>query len=364
MMPLLEAAAEEMAAHPGPGLVAVLTEIAWTMSSYDQTDESRPSLERAEEAADDAGVPRPHRLLEIRGSMEIALGDHAAGVRHMREAAERSLADGEAQTAALILNDIGSVEQGYGTMVDALAACDEAIAIVTERGIDPTIGQSVRMRVLFHIGRWDEVVEQTPALIDIAMERANVWIADGLRMSLARVLLDRGWLDRIDTEAFEPANFSVRSDAMLWTIHLRTRGARNELVDLDPIQALIVADEMYPTPPLLDALLRLGDIGTAERYRQAFTAPPYWLAWVDGLLHEARGKTAEAEVELRIALDAAGAIGSKSIQADLLFHLGRCSIALGEREMALERLQRSRELWTSMGANVRVAEVDEVLASL
>jgi tetratricopeptide (TPR) repeat protein len=352
-----------MAPHPGRGLVAVLTEDVWQEASYGRPEEYRPHLERAEQAADDADIAPPHRLLEIRGGMEITTGDVETGLRHIREAAERALADGEATVAASILNDLGSVSHRYATMEAAIAACDEAIAITQERGLDPMIGPGPRTSALMHLGRWDEVVAETPRLIQIASERGNLFMAEGLWIPLARVLLDRGEPELIEEELFEPERFSMRSDARSWAIHVRLHVPRGD-IDLEPMRALIEADEMIPMPMLMETLIEIDAIDLAEAFRRSFIGRPMEEPWVDGLLSEGRGEWHEAQQAFETTLEYFRRVGSVFIEADLQARIGRCALELGDLATARERLTRSRELWVGMRANARIADVDALLARL
>ena len=359
---LMVSAAEELAAHPGRGLVDILRDIAWDMTMYGSTEEGRSAIERTERAADDAGLPHPPRLAELRAMQEVRAGDVATGMSRWRRSAEQALAEGDAATAASIFHDLC----GRGRWFDvpaAVAAGERAIAIVSERGLDPTIGRGVRAFALLELGRWDEVVEETTRQMQVAMELGNRWAADGFRMIAALVSLDRGRPDEIDPEAFEPANIAQRGDGHVWAIYVRLRTMRNLAVDLEPLRPVLEADELFPTATLVDALIERGEIEMAERC--VHPGPhPYLVEWTRGLVLEARGNVGEAEVELQQALDQRVAAGSIFDEAELLLHLGQCSIALGDPDTALERLRRSRELWTSMGAMARIAESDRLLASL
>jgi Tfp pilus assembly protein PilF len=77
----------------------------------------------------------------------------------------------------------------------------------------------------------------------------------------------------------------------------------------------------------------------------------------------ARGEWAEADTALSTALEDHRRIGSVTREAQTLTFLGRCAIGLGDGELARERLTQARELWESMGADTRMAEVDDILGA-
>lgn len=359
---VLAAAREEFASHSGPGLVAVLTQIAWDAAAYRPVATVIEDVEAAERAADDAGLPQPPRLVEIRASSDIEDGDVERGYARWRQAADRALADGDASTAAFILNDMGSNLQGWAAD-RAMEACDAAVAIVEERGLDPTIGRGVRTTVLMILGRWDEVVAETPTWIEIAEEQGNTLSAQGFWTPLARVLLDRGRPDLIDTERFEPPRFATHFDPRPWSVHLRLHALRGD-IELGPVRDLIASDELVGSASLMSALIDVGAVDIAERYLQAFdeSVDPIAPGWAEGLLHAGRGDWAEADVALSTTVDLHRRAGSVYFEAEGLTWLGRCAIGLRDDDLARERLMNARELWVLMGADARIAEVDALSA--
>jgi hypothetical protein len=299
----------------------------------------------------------------LRASLEIIDGEVDLGYRHWREAAERALADGDAATAASILNDMGSNQTAFGTLAGAIAACDEAVAIIEERGLDQMFVRSVRTATLMSLGRWDEVVAETPGWIQVADDMGNVLRASGLWVTLAQVLFDRGRPDLIDQDRFEPADFPRRSDPRPWAIHLRLQALRGD-VDLDVVSESIEARQLWRSPSLMAVLIELGAVGLAERYRELFNGSITAETWAEGLLRIGRGEWPQADAALGATLDGQRAVGSKYSEADLLTWLGRSAIGLGVQELARERLTGARELWVSMGAAARIAEVDDLLDAI
>ena len=80
---------------------------------------------------------------------------------------------------------------------------------------------------------------------------------------------------------------------------------------------------------------------------------------------------AEHDGELAVACegfrDAAERFGSLAMLPDrgrALTGLGRCLLALSETEEGVTRLKEARELWVSMKATPRIAEIDELLATV
>ena len=51
-------------------------------------------------------------------------------------------------------------------------------------------------------------------------------------------------------------------------------------------------------------------------------------------------------------------------QAHALHGLGRCLLALGETQEGVARLREARALWEGMKAVPRIAEIDDLLASI
>jgi Flp pilus assembly protein TadD len=127
--------------------------------------------------------------------------------------------------------------------------------------------------------------------------------------------------------------------------------------------------ELIALPILVEALIRVGEADLAARMCGSSlelgpVARGVVEPWNEGLLAEARGDVERATTLLSGALEKAKARGSKPDQARLLLHLGRCRLAIGDREAARRDLQESRQLWVGMEAGARLEDVDAAQADL
>ncbi len=368
---LLDAAEKEMGSRAGVGLVNLLLERAFRQWAAGSVDAALASLDRVDALLASAGRDPHSRSLAIRGEALLSKGEVTEGAELVLRAADQASADGDSELAANILNDLGSTTMWHGTYARSLEILDRAVEIGAERGLNRLIGQSPRMRALYHTGRWDEVLREAPPLIEWATAVGNEWFGEGIRGSLTRVLLDRGgtYLDQIDRAAFDPSAFSYRGDYTSWAIAIELQRVSGE-VDLGPLAAEW-SDGYFRilSPVLVEVLLRAGAIELAERMVAAadLSDVPFRRvteAQNDGLIAVARGDGDAGERLLSIALEDAREHGSRVMQAMLNYQLGRCAILRGEPDLARQRLAESRELWTSMGADARIEEVDAALASI
>ncbi len=100
--------------------------------------------------------------------------------------------------------------------------------------------------------------------------------------------------------------------------------------------------------------------------RPAGQGPRAQASWLRAraILSETRGEFEEA----RDGYSQAGAllhgIGLQLLLAKALQGLGRCLLALGEIDEGAARLQEARALWEDMKAAPRIAEIDELLATI
>jgi class 3 adenylate cyclase/tetratricopeptide (TPR) repeat protein len=368
---MLTAAEEEMSAHPGPGYARLLVERAFREWDRARLDEALVLLDRADALVEAAGLPPDSRSLSVRGQVEIEEGNVQHGAQLVRDAADRALARGDAGMAITILNDLGATTMWHGTYDEALMILDRVVTMARERGFGDLVGQSPRMRAMYHLGLWDAILSEAPALIESAMTHGDVWIAEGMRISLTRVLLDRGGahLDLIDEAAFEPSSFMTQGDSVLWAVALDVQLVRDR-VNVGPLRDRVdTGGEVIAQPVLVDALIRVGESDLAERVRRS--SPDLGVLiddivdpWNEGLLAEASGDVERATSLLTRVLESARGRGSKPDHARLLLHLGRCRLAMGDRETARRNLKESRELWIAMEADARLEEVDAALADL
>jgi tetratricopeptide (TPR) repeat protein len=82
------------------------------------------------------------------------------------------------------------------------------------------------------------------------------------------------------------------------------------------------------------------------------------------VLAEARGEHAAASEDYAAAAEAFGVLELAPVQAHALQGLGRCLLALGDIDKGVTRLREARALWEQMKAARRIAEIDQLLASV
>jgi tetratricopeptide (TPR) repeat protein len=321
--------------------------------------------ERALALAARLDLPPPARAWEGLGMAKLALGDRS-GEADLRRAVARALEDGNASQAVIALHDLGISLIDQVGLEAAFEMYGEVVALEASLGGTGIAGFG-RVIFLSALGRWDEGLDAAQAWYRSALDRGDLWQAAVVGRRRAAMLLERGeGVSLIDQELVPSLTGELQLDR--WLAGLRAwlaleRGSAAGAIPAEPTTGSGVLDLA-----ITQGLLRGGALQAADAYVHggapvgradvaAHTAATAALAEYSGETSAARGGYLEAAVVLRELV-------ARWALAHTLTGLGRCQVALGETDEAVAALTESRELWVGMKATPRIAEIDELLATV
>ena len=362
----LEAAAE--AADDAVRLIAagglddefprVLNELAWIKGEGGdlraQIEGSGEAIRLAERGGD------PVTAMHARGPNAHALGligstDEAETASRL--AIETARATAEPEQIGWHTGVLAEALLNGGRLEDARSELDRLL----DRPNPSDVAYFSRARLSWHLGRWDQALEDCRAIQ--AMHPGSPSIHATWTLSLAAATLagmgrpgEAGAQVRLADRVYGDGDFYVFSAYHRWA-----SGWVSWLAgDLDRADTLIAracerlhAMRAWPVlgqmlPDLIEVRTITGELSAAQRdhdaMEEAFTHSPDPLtgvhrAYARGVLEQARGKTDVAVGSLRAAAVAAGGIGARLIEARAAEHLG-AALSGNERVDALTRAGR------------------------
>jgi tetratricopeptide (TPR) repeat protein len=294
------------------------------------------------------------------------------GEPDVREAVDLAVAAGDTRYA---LNTLSNRAENMVRVDEALAAFDEALAFANRYGLSDAPLQAQRLEFLDLAGRWDEILEATPAMLAEAIAQGNAYNAFMLRMGRVAIEAARGLTttpaDGLTEEAiaigFRPyvpggnvalASF-VRGDR---------EGARRIIGEtLD-----FVNDGEWTTNAavLVQIALALDDLPLAHRVL-AKSYPEtgrsrgrgFLTQLSTALVFEAEGDLDAARPRFQAAADYFTEHDWVESNGDALAGLGRCQVALGEVDAGLVNLRRAREIAVYLKTPQKIDAIDAALSA-
>jgi class 3 adenylate cyclase/tetratricopeptide (TPR) repeat protein len=368
--------------RPGPELCSAYAQMAMDRVMSGHPQEALGWADKALALADElGGLPEERlRALDARGVARGDLGD-LGGMDDLRAALAIGLEVGAGFDTAVVYNNL--IEPLWLTEgpVAALAVCQEAIEFTERRGLGEGTAwiRSATLSALLDLGRWDEALDTTNALIAWERDHGGQYMAEMAQQVKAAVLLWRGEVDAARVLALE---FLPRARAI------------DDLQVLVPALAVAAAVEQAAgghtaARALVEELQRVvGDRGGGRWYLGQHVAELVRVcvalgqrATADALIDQANGGVvrnrcgllaahaalAEADSELdqaALRYDEAAArwadYGHQLERARALLGAGRCLLALGRPEGQL-RLQDARAVLAALNAKPLLAEANAAL---
>jgi class 3 adenylate cyclase/tetratricopeptide (TPR) repeat protein len=363
---------------PGPALAKAYT--LWSGNSM-LAGESARSLEYAEKAIELSErfglVSERARALQFRGASRSELGDPAGALADLEEALGMSLELSLPEASSAYVNLADWLWESEGP-ARALEGYTNAIDFAERRGLLSAatwaLGQTTW--ALFDLGEWDRLLATAAEVI-----RRDGGTSQASALPVPFRLRVLAWRGRLEEAAAEVPDLLERA-----------RHIRDPQILLPALTAAsFVEDEMGNTDAALELL--------AEFEGAAATAPPWWTSFVfealrtlvrAGRLDRAQAladhvrpfgtRSAAVEVSFRAALaegrgeidealrlheEAAARWDSFGFVLELghaLLGAGRCRVAQGARDEAVEPLHRARALLGGLGVGRLVDEADRLLA--
>jgi class 3 adenylate cyclase len=365
---VLEDARAALAAHPGPGLVAVVAEQAMAAMVASRLDRALLLADEAIDLARSLGLPPPHRALHARGWVRYGT-DETAGEADFRAAIDGAIAAGAISSAGGAMQNLAIARGNERGPRAALDALDEAIAFRRSHGLPTAPARLSRADQLELAGEWDAVLAEAEPLRAWALEHGDVWGSWSADLVTAMVRLERG--ERIGPQG----DLVARGRAVGMPSYAAPVAAEAALADGDAAAARsFLADaigsvqpgELDLPAPFVRACLRCGAPDLARRALAIGPIPTRaHLAEseaAEGMLAEAAGEQRAARERYARAAADLGRLGMAPERAYALAGLGRSLLALGEVGEGIARLREARVEWERIGAPPRVAEIDDLLA--
>ena len=366
---VVEAARPILEANPGQGLVDLHIEEAIHASYRDDHAGSVTAAEAALALAASLGLPKPYRALGQRGLARTAEHD-PAGQPDLREAVDLAVAAGDTRFA---LTTLSNRAENMVRVDEALAAFDEALAFANRFGLSDAPLRAQRLEFLDLAGRWDEILEATPAMLAEAVAQGNAYNAFMLRMGQVSIESARGLPTTPEGLTEEAIAIGFRpyipggTVAVAALVNGDTEGARRivgETLDF-------VNDGEWTTNAVVhvQVALALGDLPLAHRVL-AKSYPESGHSRGRGILTglatalvlEAEGEVDAARPRFQAAADYFIEHGWAESSGDALAGLGRCQVALGDVAAGLANLRRAREFAANLKTPEKIQAIDAAIA--
>jgi class 3 adenylate cyclase len=312
----------------------------------------------------------------FRGASRVNMGD-VKGLDDQREALRRSLDLGIAsKTYTTFANLVMGL--GYEAPGAALALADEGLAFARSRGLieGETMIGAVRLEVLFHAGRWQDLLADSETLLESVEAQGDRWGRLTASFPRAWVLSLTGRID--ETESLikdlveDAAQMDLGADfAGSWIRVLRARDRTDEAGRVLEEVITNAERERLPLRETLGDLAReaiaigrhdllerchglcAGDLAIIRNGRQTLTA----------LRAEAAGQDADAATAFAAAADAWSGFGNAFESAHAMFGRGRCLLRSGDPN-GRTSMHEARSVFEALDAAPAVADVDARLAQL
>ena len=355
---------------PGEGLAAALARRCGFLMMSERSEDCLAQCRAAQPVIEQFGDIVANDLFhQCRGISRVALGD-LGGLAELREALDGALERGHHGVVAAYIN------LGYWTWwADGPARgaqlFRESVKFAADHGIPPVWAEAELAWALFELGAWDDVLELTGRIVDVARAQGVGVLEAMARPTRGRILLARGRIDAARDDAEATLALGRGTDTPQALVPALTLAAAVAVVSGDTAGAAAILSELEERTrgrirsraiELAEAArlgAAAGDTSSIERIlRDPY--PP--LPRPEAQRSSARAVLTEAEGDLRSALDlyrfAAerwSAFGHVYEHAQALLGAGRCGQMLGEDisgELAL-----AGDLFSSLGAAPHVASV-------
>lgn len=318
----------------------------------------------------------------LRGNARCELGD-PTGLDDLREAIRVSSEAGLGLETVRSYSYLGEWLWLTEGPAAGLELFEQAIELAERRGF-PLQAMWARvgaLRLLFDLGRWDELVRCTGEVMEASGELGDNAIAPVGPTYLARVLTARGragnaatLLARALPEARQLEDLQVLGPALVTAAlveeALGNPGAATDLVrELE--EATRDRSPAYRESYLPDAVrvcLAAGELDLADRLladaRSHVTRCRHCVTTARALVHEARGELDQALEGFSAAVRDWTSFGSALERALALMGTGRCLLAAGRQGEATARFEEARSAFAVLGAEPMAEDAGRALLEI
>ena len=366
---VIDAIRPYLEAHPGSGLVDLYQDDAVNAAAHNDVGRVIEFASRSLTLAASLGLPTPYRALALRGQTREHLGD-PRGIDEFHEATELAVSAGDTRFALVAMaNRAGTLDHAG----KALEAFDEATALAARFGLVDRTTRALRLDTLALAGRWDEVIEESPALLADAAFGGDAYSTFMARMTLADVKLGRGEVnDPLDDlmDAAAAIGFARYVPAGLVAVIAVERGEheRARQILVEAVGLVGDGERLSNLNDNIDAAIRLGDLGLAQ---QLLAKGGRELEPSEGhqgnrlaraTLLEAEGNAAGAAAKYQVSAAWFSEFGWLQMQARALAGLGRCRIKLGDSAGGVQALRQARDIASYLRSPPLLASIDRAIS--
>jgi class 3 adenylate cyclase/tetratricopeptide (TPR) repeat protein len=367
---VIDAVRPYLEAHPGPGLVDLYQDDAYTAGSRGDLDRIIEYATKALALATSLGLPKPYRALAMLGETREHLHD-PRGIDDVHEAVDLAVAAGDTRFA---YSALGNRASGLDDMGKALVAFDEAIALGDRFGLVDRQTRALRLDTLALAGRWDSVIDESPALLADAAAHGDAYTAFMVRMTVGVVHLGRGDVadplgDLMDAARDIGFSRSLPGGLVARIAVERGEPERARQILLDTLAGVGEGGLLTNLGENVEAAFGIGEI---DLMRQLLAKGRPEREPSEGnqisrlsraMLLEAEGDTAAAAAKYEVSADWFGEFGWLQLQAQALVGLGRCRIKLGDADAGLTALDHARKIATFLESPPLLASIDRAMSA-
>ncbi|HEX8026067.1 MAG TPA: hypothetical protein VF484_07680, partial [Candidatus Limnocylindrales bacterium] len=365
---VVDAIRPTLEAHPGPGLVQLLSDEAVRATSHSNADEAIRHATRALSLAASLGLPKPYRAV---AALDAAHDIQGIPLRReqLEEVADLAIAAGDTRYAfQLFSNRATQIDD----LDEALELFDEARMVGARFGLVDRASRAQRLDTLVLAGRLDEVLEEAPRLLAEARDHGDAFTVFMARMTLYSAKAQRGDVSdpliEVQDEAVSIGLAYFLPAGLVATIALeRGEPDRARQILVDTLASLGDRDYLSSVLDLVEVAVSIGDLELARavmrraRPERDPSEGNQIGRQARAMLLEAEGDTAGAAERYEVSAAWFGAFGWAQPQAQGLIGLGRCRLALGDTAGGLEALGQARNIAVRLGSPPLLRQVEAAM---
>jgi class 3 adenylate cyclase len=362
--PMMDELRRQIGSEPSRALAELTAIEVATLAGWKGPEDGLRRARIAIEMAEGLGLAPPPMANVVHGICRVSLGDRS-GEAEADAAADELLRLGRTNDALESLYNL-AFALGEESPSEGLMRMDASVELAGRLGADSAvwITRAARLHYLEVLGRFDEVTLEAEAILAHTRGSSDLLAKTFTLLNLAQVELHRGGssLDLAELEELVRGTIPMS----LWIVAAAAYARGDEA----SAQALLVeaADIAQGSiPPIASACIDAGLTALAEellgRETRDTASDRAERAIAEAALARRRGDlTLSAE---RFSEAARAFEGLEMIvgEARALQGLGECLLQIDQTDEGLSSLHIAESLWRGMGATLRLAELEESLAT-
>ena len=362
--PMMEELRRQIGTEPSRALAELTAIEVGTLAGWKGPEDGLRRAGIAIEMAQGVGVAPPPMASAIHGICRVGLGDRS-GEADVDVAVDELLRQGRTSDAISVLYNL-AFELGKESPSEGLQGLDASIELAGRLGADAEvwITRGGRLYYLVLLGRFDEVILEGEAILAHTRGSSDVLAKTFALLNLAQIEIHRGG-SSVDLAGLEEL---VRGTIpiSLWMV----AAAAHARGDDASAQALLAEAADFPQesiPAIASVCMDSGLADLAEellgRDARDASSDRVERAIAEAALARWRGDVTSSAEGFNKAARAFEELGMIVGEARALQGLGECLLQMGQTDEGRSSLGRAESRWRSMGASLRIAELEELLAT-